>query len=179
MSRQSSAIVLMFACCFLIPRAVQARGSGTDYYMLSPDGKLLWQHRWDRADHVDLQAELVYRIREGQLTATPFGKRDPLWSVPSPLREGDFRAWYSAAWESGGGIVVLISPEAIHGLDSKTGAKKYSFDIDKYETLRLRNYLQPGCPLRSDDEPRSERYRYLAKRTQPAGIARFDRGKAN
>ena len=72
------------------------------------------------------------------------------------------------------GIVVLISPEAIHCLDNKTGEKKYSFAIARYETLRLRNYLQPGSPLRSDGEPRSERYRYLATRTQPAGIARFD-----
>jgi hypothetical protein len=123
MSRQSSVIVLMFACCFLIPHAAQARGVGTDYFLLSPDGKLLWQVRWDRADHLDPQAELVYRIRDGQLTATPFSKRDPLWRVPSPLREWDFRAWYSAAWQSGPGIVVLISPEAIHGLDSKTGEK--------------------------------------------------------
>jgi hypothetical protein len=173
-SRQSAVIVLLFACCFLIPRPAQARGAGTDYFLLSPDGKLLWQHRWDRADHVDYQAELVYRLRDGQLTATPFGKREPLWSVPSPLREGDFRAWYSAAWQSGPGIVVLISPDAIHGLDSKTGEKKYSFAIAKYETLRLRNYLQPGSPLRSEGEPRSERYRYLVTRTQPAGIARFD-----
>src|SRR5262245_47727595 len=174
MSRQTSAIVLMFACCFLSPRASQARGVGTDYFLLSPDGKLLWRHHWEQTGHLDLQAELVYRIRGDRLTATPFGKREPLWSVESPLREGEFGAWYSAAWHSGPGIVVLISPRAIHGLDSKTGAKQYSFDISKYETLRLRNYVQPGCPLRNSDEPRSERYRYLAKRGQPAGIARFD-----
>src|SRR5262245_21133343 len=179
MSRRPPAIVLVFACCFLVPPAAQARGVGTDYFLLSPDGKLLWQHHWERAGHVDPQAELVYRVRGVQLTATPFGKRDPLWSVPSPLKEGDFRAWYSATWQSGPGIVVLISPEAIHGLDSKTGAKKYSFAISKYETLRLRNYLQPGCPLWFPDEPHSERYRYLARRAEPAGIARFDlwRGK--
>jgi hypothetical protein len=71
MSCRSSAIVLVFACWFLIPRAAQARGVGTDYFLLSPDGKLLWQHRWDRADHVDPQAELVYRTRDGETTGEP------------------------------------------------------------------------------------------------------------
>jgi hypothetical protein len=157
-SRTSSAFVLLLACCFLIPRAAQARGVGTDDFLLSPDGKLLWQHRWaGRADHMDPQAELVYRIRGDQLTATPFGKRDPLWGVPSPLLEGDFGAWYSAAWHSGPGLVVLISRQAIHALDSKTGANKYSFAIAKYETLRLRNYLQPGrrCGPTANHGPRA------------------------
>jgi hypothetical protein len=27
----------MFACCFLIPRAAQARGVGTDYFLVSPE----------------------------------------------------------------------------------------------------------------------------------------------
>lgn|SRR5262245_17738916 len=79
MSRRPTAIVLLFACCFLAPSTAQARGIGTDYFLLSPDGKLLWQHQWERTGHVDLQAELSYRIRDDQLTATPFGKRDPLW----------------------------------------------------------------------------------------------------
>ena len=174
MLRRSWAIVLVFACCFLFPGAAQARGFGTDYFLLSPDGKLIWQYHWDRTDYVDLQAELVYRVRDGQLTATPFGKRDPLWSVPSPLREGDFRAWHSSAWQTGPGIVVLISAEAIHCLDNATGEKKYSFASAKYETLRLRNYLQPGSPLRTDGEHPPERYRYLATKAQPVRIARFD-----
>src|SRR5262245_54821179 len=110
MSRRSSTLVLMFVFCCLIPRAVVARGVGTDYFLLSPDGKLSWQNSWGRGDHVDLQAELDYRIRDGKLTATPFGKRDPLWSILSPLRDSDFHGWWSPAWQNGPGIVVLFSP---------------------------------------------------------------------
>jgi hypothetical protein len=165
---------VLVAGALLMPQIVQARGTGADYYLLSPAGKLVWAYRWDRFDHVDGGAELVYRVRGELLTATPFGQREPLWKIKSPQAEADWRRWDAAAWQSGPGVVALITAKAIHAFDSKTGAARYTFPIAKYETLRLRDFLQDGVAAASTWERRSDRYRYLATQTQPLSIAKFD-----
>jgi outer membrane protein assembly factor BamB len=158
---------------FLLPQMIQARGTGTDYYLLSPAGKLVGQYRWEWRDHVDAEAELIYRVRGEFMTATPLGQKEPLWKIKSPLAEADWLR-SSAAWQSGPGLVALVTTKAIHAFDSKTGAAKYTFPIDKYETLRLRDFLQRGVAAPSLWEQRSDRYRYLAKQSQPFSITKFD-----
>jgi hypothetical protein len=165
---------VLVAGALVMPQAVQARGTGTDYFLLSPAGKLIWEYRWDRFDHVDAEAEQVYRIRGEFLTATPFGQREPLWKIRSPVAQGELRGWDSAAWQSGPGLVALITARAIYAWDSKTGTGKYTFPIAGYRTLRLRDFLQRGVAGTSTWERRSDRYRYLAKQTQPLSIAKFD-----
>ena len=57
MSRRASSLVLMIACWFLIPRAAQARGVGTDSFLLSRDGKLHWQYACGRFSDWELHVQ--------------------------------------------------------------------------------------------------------------------------
>jgi outer membrane protein assembly factor BamB len=176
MWRASSKFVIVFAVGLLIllPSGAQARGTGLNYFLLSPEGKLIWQYEWSRADLVDVEAELVYRVHGGELTATAFGQREPVWKVKSPLAEADFLRRYSCGWHCGPSIVCLISDTAIYAFDSKSGTAKYTIPIGPYDALGVRDFLQRTVAPTAPWEPRSNRYRYLAKQTKPLGIAKFD-----
>lgn len=174
----TSRVYLYVALAALVaPQVGQARNRGELYYLVSPDGKLVWKYRTDmRTRHlscVDPETERVYEIRGKVLTATPFGQREPVWSVPSPVVEdGVFFAKLS--WHTAPGLVALVTPEAVHAFDAKTGKLKYTFALDRYDALGNGDTLRPGVVAVSGWNPTSGAHRYLTDRTRPLGFAKFD-----
>lgn len=165
---------LVVSAVVLLPALALGRGIGTDYYLVSPEGKLLWEHKWDRLDHVAVGDQLVFQVRGDRLTATRFGAKEPVWSVKAPASEEDLRAAGGAEWQNRPGVVALFTRTAVHAFDTRNGTAKYTYALDKYDAARREGLLGRMWPGAPGSDPTSLRHRYLTTRTGPAGFAKFD-----
>src|SRR5262245_14985915 len=82
--------VIVLCAFFAYPASLFARGAGAEFFLLSPDGKLIRKLDAARLDFVDTVRELIYRRGEKGLTTVRFSGAK--WSslIPMPV---DDRGW--------------------------------------------------------------------------------------
>lgn len=113
------------------PALSLGRGMGHDFFLLSPEGKLICQlgsqYSKTRAmDWVDSKNELVYRWDSKKLNGTDFAAKQ-LWTYTPPTGLG----WHTGM-DGGSGVLTLIRVEDNWraGIDPKTGKELYRIALE-------------------------------------------------
>lgn len=126
----------------LAPSSSDARGAGSDFWLLSNEGRLIRPLEAPRGG-LDPAAELLIRVNlrnreEGQeqtLTATRLGSKEPLWAVPFP-----FPGEYSTRWSfTVPGVLVVIDHRPgtkLAGIDKATGKLLYRLSLGEYHLVQ-------------------------------------------
>lgn len=152
-----------------LPSAAGARGMGHDYFLVSPEGKLVRQlgssnFKNSALDWVDGATELVYRWDAEKLHGISFaGKR--LWSyaLPTPLN------WHTSL-DSKSGVLAITKygDDWRVGLEPKTGKELYR--------IPLEDAVAPVGSLRSLEQSNgATAFRYFLGGTQkPHQLKKLD-----
>ncbi len=129
-------VFLLALCLALDAPPAEARGAGTDTYLVR-DGKTVRQvlaHDRTAPHVVDETADRIYRVRGSHLHATDFGGK-AVWQHDLGVEKTD---WVMGVHTATRDVVMVWTSTAITGLDKKTGKRLYRLTDEHGSLLRVR-----------------------------------------
>lgn len=178
--RQLFPLALALLTLLAAPSSALARGRGVQSYLLSADGKVAAELGETRSDMLDPVGFVIYRYREGHITAAPLDKPDMvLWTAAAKpvLLNGR-----NPLWKLLPDVLVIFGEETITGIDRTNGKVRYAtrseqFTRDSSFFKYLGEYNTPPAPsmyLIDDAAQTEDQQPAEKKRTAVARLARFD-----
>jgi outer membrane protein assembly factor BamB len=161
-------LVIAILSALVLPALTWARGQGSDFYFLSPNGMATHLGMQDRRSEVvsdvDVHADLVYQRVGKKLRAKTFGGKT-LWTIDAPSDDGRY------FFDSGSGVLSITQNlgDWWLGLDPKTGKEVFrKARIEESRTLRW----PPDIETMRD----SQRHRYCLSDVdgKPQQLHKFD-----
>src|SRR5262249_25710279 len=119
------ALVVFVLCAFFArPASLFARGAGAEFFLLSPDGKLIRKLDATRSDFVDTVRELIYRRSEKGLTIARFSGAKWSLLIPMPVEDQGWN-WVEVEWRGTFGLLALLTNKTVVGVERVTGKEVY------------------------------------------------------
>jgi hypothetical protein len=160
--------------------ATHARGRGVYSYLLTADGKLAAELGETRSDLLDPAAFVIFRYREGRVTAAPLDQPDAvLWTAKAQPQMPGLEPYWRLLPE----LLVIVGEDSFTGLDRVSGKAVYVANADHFArnlyflTFAGESDTPPAPTLFLIDDSQQEEFQLNRKNKPPtvaARLARFD-----